>query len=78
MDLSILITNLPFLLLLPRAHEMWDLPSPPDMVTFSKKMQVGGYYSIAGLYPKEVSGARLDKLILRYCWQCTELCCSLC
>ena len=35
---------------------MWGLPSPPDMVTFSKKLQVGGYYSVPGLYPKEVGG----------------------
>ncbi|KAI5459663.1 hypothetical protein BGZ63DRAFT_415194 [Mariannaea sp. PMI_226] len=26
------------------AHEHWDLPSPPDMVTFSKKFQAAGYY----------------------------------
>ncbi|KAK3940362.1 aminotransferase class-III-domain-containing protein [Diplogelasinospora grovesii] len=26
------------------AHEHWDLPSPPDMVTFSKKAQTAGYY----------------------------------
>eukprot|EP00241_Pyramimonas_parkeae_P001964 CAMPEP_0114246170 /NCGR_PEP_ID=MMETSP0058-20121206/12308_1 /TAXON_ID=36894 /ORGANISM="Pyramimonas parkeae, CCMP726" /LENGTH=483 /DNA_ID=CAMNT_0001359315 /DNA_START=282 /DNA_END=1734 /DNA_ORIENTATION=+ len=26
------------------AHEAWDLPSPPDFVTFSKKMQIAGYY----------------------------------
>lgn len=26
------------------AHEHWDLDSPPDLVTFSKKMLVGGYY----------------------------------
>ena len=26
------------------AHEAWDLPDPPDFVTFSKKAQVGGYY----------------------------------
>ncbi|KAL1843673.1 hypothetical protein VTJ49DRAFT_373 [Mycothermus thermophilus] len=26
------------------AHEHWDLPSPPDMVTFSKKAQAAGYY----------------------------------
>lgn len=24
------------------AHEAWDLPSPPDFVTFSKKMQIAG------------------------------------
>jgi 4-aminobutyrate aminotransferase/(S)-3-amino-2-methylpropionate transaminase len=27
------------------AHEAWGLDDPPDIVTFSKKMQLGGYYS---------------------------------
>lgn len=26
------------------AHEAWDLPSPPDLVTFSKKFQAAGFY----------------------------------
>lgn len=26
------------------AHEHWELPTPPDMVTFSKKAQTAGYY----------------------------------
>lgn len=26
------------------AHEYWDLDTPPDMVTFSKKAQAAGYY----------------------------------
>lgn len=26
------------------AHEHWNLPSPPDIVTFSKKAQAAGYY----------------------------------
>jgi 4-aminobutyrate aminotransferase/(S)-3-amino-2-methylpropionate transaminase len=26
------------------AHDHWDLPSPPDYVTFSKRMIVAGYY----------------------------------
>lgn len=26
------------------AHEAWALADPPDIVTFSKKMQLGGYY----------------------------------
>ncbi len=26
------------------AHDHWDLPYPPDMVTFSKKAQTAGYY----------------------------------
>lgn len=25
-------------------HEYFDLTTPPDVVTFSKKMQMGGYY----------------------------------
>lgn len=27
------------------AHEHWELENPPDMVTFSKKMQTGGYFA---------------------------------
>uniref|UniRef100_A0A183CLS2 4-aminobutyrate--2-oxoglutarate transaminase n=1 Tax=Globodera pallida TaxID=36090 RepID=A0A183CLS2_GLOPA len=26
------------------AHEQWDLPTPPDFVTFSKKTLIGGYF----------------------------------
>ncbi|KAJ0330757.1 hypothetical protein COL5a_003061 [Colletotrichum fioriniae] len=34
------------------AHEYWNLPSPPDMVTFSKKAQAAGFYfGDAGLRP---------------------------
>ena len=25
-------------------HEYWDLESPPDFVSFSKKMQASGFY----------------------------------
>merc|ERR1712168_1765338 len=25
-------------------HESWGLSSPPDMVTFAKKLLIGGYY----------------------------------
>jgi len=35
------------------AHEHWDLPEAPDLVTFSKKMLIGGYYSKAHLRVKE-------------------------
>jgi 4-aminobutyrate aminotransferase/(S)-3-amino-2-methylpropionate transaminase len=35
------------------AHEKWNLESPPDFVTFSKKMQTGGYYSKREFRPKE-------------------------
>jgi len=26
------------------AHEAWNLPTPPDIVTFSKKFQIAGYF----------------------------------
>ncbi|CAD6241101.1 GSCOCG00009136001-RA-CDS [Cotesia congregata] len=34
-------------------HEHFNLPSPPDAVTFSKKMQLGGYYHTAELRPNQ-------------------------
>ncbi|CEP16195.1 hypothetical protein [Parasitella parasitica] len=33
------------------AHEAWQLPSPPDMVTFSKKFQAAGFYLSPRLRP---------------------------
>lgn len=35
-------------------HETWNLPSPPDIVTFSKKMLTGGFYFSDELMPTEV------------------------
>lgn len=36
------------------AHEHWNLTTPPDMVTFSKKFQAAGfYYSNPNLQPKQ-------------------------
>jgi len=35
------------------AHEQWDLPSPPDVVTWSKKMQIGGLHYRRELAPPE-------------------------
>lgn len=35
------------------AHERWGLDEPPDIVTFSKKMQTGGYYTRPEFRPKE-------------------------
>lgn len=35
------------------AHEQWKLENPPDIVTFSKKMQTGGYYTKPEFRPKE-------------------------
>ena len=34
-------------------HEHFNLPSPPDVVTFSKKMQLGGYYHTLDLAPPQ-------------------------
>lgn len=35
-------------------HETWDLPTPPDMVTFAKKMLIGGFYMHEDFFPKHV------------------------
>ena len=34
------------------AHEAWGLEHPPDLVTFSKKMQIAGFYATADLAPE--------------------------
>lgn len=33
------------------AHEHWDLPSPPDVVTFSKKLQAAGFFHNLDMRP---------------------------
>ncbi|KRY36641.1 4-aminobutyrate aminotransferase, mitochondrial [Trichinella spiralis] len=35
------------------AHEHWDLPESPDLVTFSKKMYLGGFYFKPEFYVKQ-------------------------
>ena len=35
------------------AYEQWELQNPPDFVTFSKKMQTGGYFSKREFRPQE-------------------------
>ena len=35
------------------AHSAWGLEEPPDLVTFSKKMQIGGYYLREDFFPPE-------------------------
>lgn len=35
------------------AHTAWGLPTPPDLVTFSKKLQLGGFYAREGILPGE-------------------------
>ncbi|KAF7988839.1 hypothetical protein HCN44_007149 [Aphidius gifuensis] len=34
-------------------HEHFNLSTPPDIVTFSKKMQIGGYYHTLDMTPKQ-------------------------
>ena len=36
------------------AHEHWNLPESPDIVTFSKKMMLGGFYYKSDLRVLEV------------------------
>ncbi|KAJ2910991.1 hypothetical protein GGI21_000286 [Coemansia aciculifera] len=35
------------------AHEQWRLDTPPDMVTFSKKMQTAGFYHTQKMVPEQ-------------------------
>lgn len=35
-----------------RAHEAWKLDDPPELVTFAKKMQLGGYYHTNDCKPR--------------------------
>ncbi|KAJ2645159.1 4-aminobutyrate transaminase [Coemansia sp. RSA 1694] len=35
------------------AHEQWALDTPPDMVTFSKKMQTAGFYHTRAVVPDQ-------------------------
>ena len=35
-----------------RAHEAWQLDDPPELVTFAKKMQLGGYYHTNDCKPR--------------------------
>ena len=37
------------------AHELWDLPTPPDMVTFAKKFQVAGLFISKDAVPEKMS-----------------------
>lgn len=50
------------------AHEQWDLPpgDEPDIVTFSKKMLLGGYYMKPEYSPKEVYPSRIKQVMINY------------
>lgn len=41
------------------AHEHFNLPQPPDIVTFSKKMLTGGFYYNSKFRPNEVNNVKL-------------------
>jgi len=41
--------------LVSRAHEHWGLDEPPDIVTFSKKMLIGGFYHKPEIRVQQVS-----------------------
>ncbi|XP_013402888.2 4-aminobutyrate aminotransferase, mitochondrial [Lingula anatina] len=41
------------------AHEHWDLPQPPDVVCFSKKMQTGGFYFTEEMKPTSADSYRI-------------------
>ena len=34
-------------------HETWNLPEPPDLMSFSKRMQIGGYYCREAFHPAD-------------------------
>lgn len=36
------------------AHEHFNLPEAPDLVTFSKKFQTGGYFAKSEFQPQQV------------------------
>ncbi len=38
-------------------HEQWNLPYPPDAVSFSKKTQIAGFYCTDELRATEVNHA---------------------
>eukprot|EP00117_Sycon_ciliatum_P002751 scpid51550/ scgid7845/ 4-aminobutyrate aminotransferase, mitochondrial; (S)-3-amino-2-methylpropionate transaminase; GABA aminotransferase; Gamma-amino-N-butyrate transaminase; L-AIBAT len=35
------------------AHEQWNLPNPPDIMSFAKKMQIGGFYYRSEFRPNQ-------------------------
>jgi 4-aminobutyrate aminotransferase/(S)-3-amino-2-methylpropionate transaminase len=43
------------------AYEHFNLPESPDLVSFSKKFQTGGYYSKAEFQPKQVCLEKQNK-----------------
>lgn len=51
-----------------RAHEHWGLIEPPDIVTFSKKMLIGGFYHRPEIRVQQVSFFPIKKRVaLLFC-----------
>lgn len=52
-------------------HEYFDLPSPPDIMTFSKKMLLGGYYYAPDMRPDQVSNI-FPRIVLGHIFYTSE------
>ena len=50
-------------------HDTFHLPSPPDIVIFSKKMMTGGFYYTDEMRPTEVVCLGIVRPHLEYCIQ---------
>jgi 4-aminobutyrate aminotransferase/(S)-3-amino-2-methylpropionate transaminase len=50
------------------AHEHWNLDTPPDIVTFSKKLQAAGFFHNLQYRPNAVS-----RLPISYRWLGTDI-----
>lgn len=51
-----------------RAHEHWGLDDPPDIVTFAKKMLIGGFYHKPEIRVQQVSGHEGFRIIASVLW----------
>ena len=61
-----IISDFSFFLLctLLRYHETWNLPYPPHIVTYAKKMLSGGLYAIEGVLPNKVTMIMIAEMTL--------------
>lgn len=53
------------LLFILRYHESWNLPSPPHIVTYAKKMLSGGLFAREGMLPDQVRVVYLLCLLMK-------------
>ena len=49
-----------------RYHETFNLPEPPHIVTYGKKMLSGGLYAREGILPNKV---KREQLVAQFCYQ---------